>query len=288
MTAEPIAAVVADIRRGRVRSAIKDPVLDRVALRRARRLQPVVNATAIYTSLTAKDTPIDVYGDHPCIAPPWDDAMFAYVNQHRNVIIMQVTAQPWPVGERWDTPNVVAWDELRWLLDVFIWVGGRDGTGRAGPTTGPAHLFRYAVMPNGAPADLHYVQLMRGYPAENWDMAQLTLLASLNFLACKNVDLVEPKRAFPVRRRLARTGVVVQEIAVRPVSKRTRSRTAGPVGEGEAVPLSSVRGTFHHYGPQYGKGLLFGKLAGQFWVPAHARGVKTGEDAEPRGYVLKP
>jgi hypothetical protein len=286
VTAEPIARVVADVRRGRTRSKIHDPAVDGEAAARAKRDQPVVDATAIYRSLAAKDAEIDLYGDHPCIAPPWDDAMVCYLNEHGNAIVMQISAQPWPPGKAWETPNEVAWDDLRWRLDVFVWVGGKDGTGREVATTGPVHLFQYAVMPDGAPADLHYVHLMPAYPLEHWTMAQLTLLASLNFLACKNVEIVEPKRPFPVRRRLAKTGVSVQTITVRSVVRRTRS-IPGSDTPAEMVPLTSVRGHFAEYGPQYGKGLLFGKLSGRYWIPGHARG--AGEPAEAaKDYLLKP
>lgn len=286
MTAEPIARVVADIRRGRVRSVTRDQRIDDQALACAQRDQPVVDATDIYKSLVAKDAPVDLYGDHPCIAPPWDDAMVCYLNEHGNAVIMQVSAEPWPAGERWETPNEVAWDELRWRLNAFIWVGGKSGDGKPMPTSGPAHLFQYAVMPDGAPADMHYVHLIRRYPVEQWTMAQLTLLASLNFLACRNVEIVEPKRPFPVRRRLAKTGVSVQTITVRPVSKRTRSTSADDGAE-VATPVTSVRGHFASYGPEFGRGKLFGRLSGRFWVPAHARG--AGDDAQPeRDYLLKP
>jgi hypothetical protein len=37
------------------------------------------------------------------------------------------------------------------------------------------------------------------------------------------------------------------------------------------VPLTSVRGHFATYG-QDGRGLLFGKYAGRYWIPQHARG----------------
>lgn len=285
MTAEPIARVVADIRRGRVRSVTHDPRVDGLALACAQRDQPVVDATDIYKSLAAKEAPVDLYGDHPCIAPPWDDAMVCYLNEHGNAVVMQVSAEPWPAGERWETPNEVAWDELRWRLNAFIWVGGKSGDGKPMPTSGPAHLFQYAVMPDGAPADMHYVHLIRRYPVEQWTMAQLTLLASLNFLACRNVEIVEPTRPFPVRRRLAKTGVSVHTITVRPVAKRTRST---PSGESlGAVPLTSVRGHFAEYGEQYGKGKLFGRLEGRFWIPAHARGIAEAGQSQ-HDYLLKP
>jgi hypothetical protein len=243
MTAEPIARVVDDIRRGRFRSVLKDAAVNRTASERARRIQPVVDTTAFYDSLVAKDEDIDVYGDHPCIAPPWNDALFCYVNEHGNVVVNQMTASPWPAGLEWETPNTVDWAGLRWRLDVFVWVGGHGADGRVFPTTGPLHLMQFAVTPDGTPADLHWVHLVPDYPMERWTNAQLVVLQSLNFLSCRNVELVEPKRPRPLRRRLERLGVGVGAIVVRPVGKRSRAAN-GTVGLGELMPVTSVRGHF--------------------------------------------
>ena len=38
------------------------------------------------------------------------------------------------------------------------------------------------------------------------------------------------------------------------------------------MPLTSVRGHFREYGDAYGKGLLFGKHEGRFFIPSFARG----------------
>jgi hypothetical protein len=51
------------------------------------------------------------------------------------------------------------------------------------------------------------------------------------------------------------------------------------------APLTSVRGHFARYGVE-GRGLLFGKYAGKFWIPAHAR--DAGEGDGVKDYVLKP
>jgi hypothetical protein len=80
-------------------------------------------------------------------------------------------------------------------------------------------------------------------------------------------------------------GVQVQTIVVRPVGSRARSAATG-AGDG-AAPLSTVRGHFSHYGPKYGKGLLFGKIAGRFWIPMQARS-GAGSDEPRKDYVLKP
>lgn len=285
MTAEPIARVVVDLRAARVRHAVPDPQLNELALKRAT-TATVVDATAIYTALVAKDDPIWVYEDHPNIAPPWESAAVCYVNEHGNVIVMQVTATDVPRPQRrkrWEPGSPVDWGDVRWLLETFVWIGGRSPEVGSIPTTGPVHMWRFAVTESGEPADLSWIHLKPQYPIAHWDMAHLVLLGSLNFMACRNVRLVEPERPRPERRRLARTGVKVHTINVTSAGKSYRG-----VGASDAagVPLTSVRGHFAEYGIN-GKGLLFGRFAGRFWIPQHARGSKDLGETE-KDYRLTP
>lgn len=288
MTAEAVARVVADLNAGRVRHVLADDVVNAHALAAAKGAV-VVDATPIYTSLVAKDEPVWVYEDHPNIAPPWANAAICYVNEHGNVIAMQAGAEEIPKGKRaelWgDTGTPVDWDRVRWKIDIFVWIGGSSPSTGALPTTGPVHMWRFAVHEDGSPADLRWVRLHPEYPLEHWDMAHLVMLGALNFCACRNVRLVEPEHPRPTRRRLARLGVKVHTINVFPVGK-TYTGTARTGGGGGGVPLTSVRGHFAEYGVN-GKGLLFGKHAGRFWVPQHARGSK--EHGESRAdYRLMP
>lgn len=278
LTAEPIARVIADLRAGRVRHVVPDARLNSMALSRVT-TSTVVDSTAIYESLVAKDEPVWIYEDHPCIAPPWDNAAICYVNEHGNVIVMQVTADEIPATKRrqlWEPENPMDWADVRWILDTFVWVGGQGGEGPV-PTVGPLHLWRFAVNEDGSPADMRWVHLYKERPLDSWDMAHLVLLGSLNFLGCRNVQLVEPERPRAQRKRIARLGVPpIRTINVTPVGKSYRAD--GKSSEGQGTPLTSVRGHFSHYGPQYGKGLLFGKFSGRFWVPQFARGSqKYGE-----------
>ncbi len=300
--AEPIAEVVADIRAGRTHhpAAVDEPgfVASLKSLRRAQLPQPVVDCTAIFHMQRAADS-VALYEDHPQITPPWDDALLCYVNTFGNVVALQVHRTEWdgstPKG--WFTENEIDWSQVRWIAETAVWVGGVSGDGRPMPTSGPCHMFRHAVNATGSPEDINWIALMapRGQHAERdglvdphkeaWDAAMITLGASLNFLNASNVSIAEPARPRPERRRIARTGVEVQTIVVRPPGKRRASSGAPrPLAAGESV-LSPVRGHFSHYGPDYGKGLLFGKYAGKFYIPSHVRG--EGE-AEPRDYVLKP
>lgn len=304
--AEQIAAVVADLRAGRVdRPTTVDPATGRKALNRVQRPQPVVDCTAIYDMQRQADT-IALYDDHPSITPPWADALLCYTNTHGNVVAMQVHRLDWdgstPDRDTWYTDNPVDWARVRWIAATTIWVGGQAGDGRPMSTAGPCHMFRHAIRDDGAPEDINWVALLdrSGRRAQHdqlgdrnqqvWESALVTLGAALNFLNASNVDIAEPARPRPVRRRIERTGVTVQTIVVRPPGKRrTQSGDGGarPIDAIENV-LSPVRGHWSHYGPAYGRGLLFGKLAGKFWIPAHARGADPGSVPEQRTYTLRP
>lgn len=300
VTAEPIAELVADIRAGRVNHPVDDGPLNAILLKRAQQPQPVVDCTAIFAAQQARDE-INLYGDHPQVTPPWTDALLCYVNTFNNVIGLQVHRYefdgPAPDQREWFTENEVDWSSVRWIAETTVWIGGRSGDGRYLPTSGPCHMFRHAIDGGGAPLDINWLALLvpggrrderqdLGDPNQGlWDAAMITLGASLNFLNASNVEVAEPQRARPVRRRLARTGVTVQAIVVRPPGKRrAASSVPRPIEAGETV-FSPVRGHFARYGPEHGKGLLFGKYSGKFWVPAHIRG--EGE-RESRDYVLKP
>ena len=302
-SAEPIARVIATLRK-RQYVHMMDSKENGRTWSKDMDAAPVVDATRIYESLVAQDDPVAVYEDHPCIAPPWREAAICYVNEHGNVIVMAAHAfdaremggfGPGDLVESltdvgpyepfyWKTAEPLDWDSVRWVLNTFVFVGGRSPARGPLPTRGPAHAWQFAIAENGEPLDLHWVHLVPDYPLKHWDMAHLVLLGALNFMNCRNVELVEPKRSRPVQRRLDREGVRVSTIQVRPVGKSSRSVKGEPTG---LVPLTSVRGHFACYGPDYGRGLLFGKLAGRFWIPQHARG-NPEEGVSVNNYELVP
>jgi hypothetical protein len=272
--------------------------------------QIVVDCSAIYQDLIALRAweGIDVYGDHPSVAMPWPEATFGFANRHGNVIVLQATVAPevtpWDLPpddpaagvigdgsyEAHGTPRLrgaadpIPWDQVRWVVDVPVWIGGMSG-GRALPTTGPVHLFQLAIGAQGEPLDVHWVQLDTRPRLRTWDCEMLVLMGSLNFLNCSNVRAIEPERSRGERRRMARTGVTVTTLNVFP----TRTLGAGRrAGESVGVPLTSVRGHFAEYGPRYGKGLLFGRVEGRFWIPQHARGDAAVGVVEHPDAVLRP
>lgn len=255
----------------------------------------IIDASALYEELADRPRGIALYEDHTCVVPPASETAVTYVNQHGNVIVMHVTAMDSDLGGsffRWTTDNIPDWSVVKWSLYVTFWIGGRGGGGSSFPTSGPLHIVQIALDDGGAPLDIRWTDLqIPGFTMAQWDMAQLVLLQALNFLNCRNVELVEPRRPRQLRRRMEREspGVTVKELSVFPVGKRY-TPTGNKVGAG--VPLHSVRGHFQHNGDccpgsHPPRGLLFGKYSGRYWVPMHARGVADLGEIE-KSYKLVP
>jgi hypothetical protein len=276
MSAEPIARVIHDFRRGNVRRPPPGnigigPTFDHQRSVYLVGTATVIDATAMYRDLLANRKSIDVCNDHT-VRPPFEDAAICYVNEHGNVVVMHcstITGDQLPVEQRWDSladTHTIDWDEVRWVTACRYFAGGRGGDGRPYPTIGPVFQTAWAINADGKLLDLLWTAIAR----TEWDMATLVALRTVTFLNCRNVVVRQPARHRSIARRVARTGVTVNEIHVATVGSWTRSqRTGGPV-EG-ATPLTTVRGHLARYGVD-GRGLLFGKYSGTFWIPAHARG----------------
>lgn len=281
-SAEAIAQVVSDLRHGRIRPTVKGADLAAACLGTAAD-GPVVDVTAIFrTKVIDRQHSIALYDDHPSIAPPWPAACFAWENTFGNVYVASMVAAPGPPppDKRWEPHEPIDWDAVAWDPVVVLWAGGYSpGEGGPIPTYGPLYVWQFAVGGDGKPLDIHWQDLLGADVPELserltdqglFDNALLTILQSLNFLNCRNVEVVEPKRERHERRRLERVGVKVQTINVFPVGRSTRS--SGHADARYGVALHPVRGHFSHYGPAYGRGLLFGRLAGKFWIQQHTRG----------------
>lgn len=288
-SAEAIARVIQDLRIGNIRTDLVSPMFEEYVWDLTEPCKQVVDATAYYKSM-AGGPAIAVYEDHPCIAPPFKSAVVAYQNEHGNVNAMVVEATPADESHHWKSEtNDIDWNEARWVLTTFSFLGGWSRlNGSPVPTSGPFIMWEYAIGQQGQPLDLHWNWLMKGDEAGHkktgWDTAQLVLLGTLNFLNCRNIELVEPRRPRAEARKLQRTGITVREVNVFPTGKSVR----GPGGERVGgQPLTSVRGHFAEYGEQYGKGKLFGKLEGRFWIPQYARGEREAGEIE-HTYKVRP
>jgi len=302
MSAESIAKVVADLRNGRVELSEKARNIllpDRPEIDVADRLDGlrqldidrskfsvVIDAQRFYEQLTSQ--PTDVYAHN--MMPVWENALVAYENEYGNVNLASVVMyprEPSHTADTWETLNPVEWSEVEYIYFIGAYAGGRAGGGQIPVRTqGPMFLWRVAVYSDGQIADINWQNVLAFDDNEMFNNLILSVLKAYDLGNCVNVELAEPTRSRAERRRMERTGITVSEIHVRPISKSYRNSKPGP-GVPPGVPLSSVRGHHAHYGPKYGRALLFGKYEGRFWIPQHARGSEILGSREQE-YVVEP
>lgn len=117
-----------------------------------------------------------------------------------------------------------------------------------------------------------------------------TLLSCLSLLSCKNVGLKEtPLDEDTNRRAIKRTKhdetyFRYHTLVVRPPGAKKDSI---PI-DIEVMPLHKCRGHFAEYGPEFNKGLLFGKYAGRFYVPPCMKGSKKNGVVEKDYQIAYP
>lgn len=287
-----IARVVEELRGGQFRWGSKPPTPFTVdeavgVMAAAAQTATLVDVTAIHRDVIARTSGTMLYEDHPCIAPPWDTALICFENTFGNVWAMLAMTYPstrFPDLDeipRWEDDKGIDWDnDVRWVLDTKVFSGGRNGDGVRLPTMGPLVQYRWAIGHEGQPLDLHWQITHRDITdISMMDIPQLVLLESLKFMACRNVELIEPARRNHERKRLARKGLRINELHVFPSGKSSRSK--GAKGQPLGSVHAPVRGHFASYGPAYGRGLLFGKYEGRFFIPPHVRGSKdVGESVQ--------
>ena len=301
MTVEAIAKVVADIRGGRVtipEAALNVVIPERPEVDVSERLDGlrqldidrskvsvVIDAQRFYEQITSSE--VAVY-DHNMM-PVWENAIVGYVNEYGNVNLATVVVyprEPSQAADTWETLNPVEWDRVEFVYFIGAYVGGRAGGGTVPvKTMGPMFLWRIAVYGDGSIADVNWQNPLAFDNNEMFDNLILCVLKAYDLGNCVNVELAEPTRSRAEHRRMVRTGVTVSEIHVRSISKSYRSSKGQPLSPG--VPLSSVRGHHAHYGPKYGRALLFGKYEGRYWIPQHARGSEMLGTREQE-YVVEP
>jgi hypothetical protein len=115
-------------------------------------------------------------------------------------------------------------------------------------------------------------------------------VSTLELMSCSNVGLApRPFDPEQVRRAAKRFGEVpggyrYHVLVVRPPG----ARSSTPGQEIGTMPRHVCRGHFAEYGPQFGKGLLFGRHAGRFFIPPHLRGDEKNGIVEKDYAVAAP
>jgi hypothetical protein len=285
---ENVARLLRDLTSGRIEW--RDSILPREKLVRDLRAATIVDSQTVYDRV-ALDTEFTYDPYETLLAPIEPRVLVTFENVHGNAVGLmswsfdqvdhKVSESFWAIQEmeRWESKSgthEIDWDRVRWTTVLLEFAGGESKQlGRRVSTTGPIYAWTIAVYGDGSPADIRWLDITYRFgPDVGTHVTSIVFLQTLNFLNCSNIDLApaEPRGDRAARRRLARAAGDLRwhELVVRPVGKRsTSSKRAIPLDE---MPLHTVRGHFHRYGPDYNRGLLFGKLAGRFYIPPHARG----------------
>jgi hypothetical protein len=101
-----------------------------------------------------------------------------------------------------------------------------------------------------------------------------TALFACSLLHCKNVTEQErrlPRQQARARERKQLEPLLWKTLKVSPI-RRTPTSAVHAHARAHVKRSHLCRGHFAEYGPKYGKGLLFGKHAGRFWVPPVVKG----------------
>lgn len=194
-------------------------------------------------------------------------------------------------------PDQAMWDRVRWVWGVGVFQEDR------GQVVGPLATMRGALDQWGRLLDCVYevhIDTKRGIDLDSLTLHPFAIfLTTMNFMQCANIELtyVEPPAALSRKHRKrgklqpGQDLVRYHTLQIRPAGAGTRNRgRSGP--SRDLVAFHPVRGEFHHYGDccpglHPPKGLLFGKLTGRFWVPAHVRG-NPERGAIKQDFVVEP
>lgn len=204
----------------------------------------------------------------PIIAPPFERARFIY-HLRPGPIVVDMTASIFEENEQ--HPLIFFESEERsFEVPPFKWI---------------LHFRTHAVMSlehyifvrtDGEWATGKIVAKLDDPNLENVGIAALfPVLFSISLLHCKNIELSDlPPPSRQVRRLAERKGMEIiryKTLVIEPFKKQVRHE-ARQAGESEIHrALHICRGHFREYSEERP---LFGKYAGRFWVPMHARGSK--------------
>ncbi len=141
------------------------------------------------------------------------------------------------------------------------------------------YSIRYVVNSDASIGEISMPRSM-GDDAEEMALSAVVLhpvMLAFSFANCKNIEVVDveaPVKLQKARMRRDKLPLVTYKIInVLPLAKAQSPRSRTVVSaDGQGVALHIRRGHFAHYGPKYGRGKLFGRLEGQFWIPQAAVG----------------
>ena len=258
---------------------------------------PIVDITSVREQTL--DMTLDLYEDLGDIHPVWPMSLMVARNKHGNIygtMCMFLDAHDdgnpeTKVATVWESYDIVTgepvntgdwWSRVRKVLVLGVYNGGRSD-GQPVCITGPVAWFRIALDEQGNPIDINHMypgnitvtgddRVRDAGVATLRDLMlniAITCVRAYMIAGASNVELVEATYPRRIQKRLERTGTRLQTIVIKRTGKTYQHKAGQKLG-GD-IPQEFVRGHFAKYGID-GRGKLFGKYTGKFWIPGHVRG----------------
>lgn len=223
----------------------------------------VPRGTAI-VDISAVDHSIDVDAATVRIAPPWDRFCFGWEAGEGQELVAVLA-----LGSATKSP-----EDDRWTIAGMIVAGNRRGSVAVGN-------FSLIVGQFGEYVDYEVDAFRPDLTGEGAGVVAMgsivrRIIVALDIANCRNIGVMPTKFPRPAQRRIQRIAaeLTIGTLVVMPTNYRPGTV---PTVETGAVPLTSIRGHFAHYGDccpggHEPRGLYFGKGSGRYWIPQHARG----------------
>ena len=186
-------------------------------------------------------------------------------------------------------------DDARWDMLVTLWVEQE-----AGKVAGPYGQWRMSIDECGrvvgdvnfhAPADTPYGRVLVNHVISSYNALLFPCMLALSFMHARNVRVVENRPDLKTVKRAQRAKTLppraFRTLVIDPVKETLRRAGAEQGKTGLKRALHECRGHFAQYGPEYGRGRLFGKYSGLFWIPAHERGGTPDDRRADHDYRVK-
>jgi hypothetical protein len=217
--------------------------------------------------------------DLPCIAPVNSVSWMEFRNTFDDLYDVNIE-KGYTVPDRlgilvrigYENPDAHTDSSERWLMELKLFASNPDGQS--------FYFFGETAMILNSTGGLAR-WLLPIHPCE--DMGKVSMwtspaLLALSFMHCKNVVINEHSGLYANRqdrRQAERRGdpprSTFHTLQIEPM-KKVLATEGGIATNGLKKALHICRGHFSEYGDEYGKGKLFGKLEGRYWMPAHVRG----------------
>ncbi len=149
---------------------------------------------------------------------------------------------------------------------------------------GPCATYTVVLNDQGAPIDFNLnamnVPNDQGIDSQDLMLANMApFFQAIAFMHCKNVRIETEKPDLGISKKWKKkTGKPLAKwntLTIDPL-RDTLSRDRRGTNNALSTPASLhiARGHFAEYGEEFGKGKLFGKYSGRYWIPQHVRGNK--------------